>query len=444
MASPAPARPRSPAPAPTQAEISEVLSRAQALAVNQKLEEAERLLATYPQVPDCVFRRAAILITLERWAEAEAGFRALLRVAPKHFDSAMGLAGALIEQNRAKEALPWLEAAYKAKPDGRTRYFLGIALDQAGQHERAAALLAEARGHLIAQSEARNLLPTELYMQISRRCNLRCAMCGHEVWKSNSGFMEMDVFDRTLDQARANDITTLHILSGQGEPMLHPHVFEMLEKAVGMGFSVGIVTNGTPLTQERCERLGKLGLSYIQFSFAGWDKESYEATYVGSKFERTLANLRTMQDTTRGTRTNFMVKAVCTGDNWAEVRDRTRAFLESHGVEKVFTVVANNFGGNVVHGRFFDQHQVWSLKNITHQRRMPCRVLLRAVGVFCDGTVTACACYDSNAELKIGNIMEQSLAEIRQGPEFRKIVDAFRCGDVSGVPMCSKCDDPFG
>ena len=348
------------------------------------------------------------------------------------------------EQGRAAEALPLLEAAEQTQPSGRTKYFLGIGLEQAGQAERAGQMLAQARAIVIGQAEARKLMPSELYMQISRRCNLRCAMCGHEVWQSNSGFMDMEVFDRILDQARENGIQTLHILSGQGEPMLHPHVFEMLERAVAQGFKVGIVTNGTPLTPERCERLAKLGLAYIQFSFAGWDKGSYEATYVGSKFERTLANLHKMGEATRGTGTNFMVKAVCTGDNWAEVRDKTRAFLESHGVDKVFTVVANNFGGNVVHGSYHDHLGVWSLKNITHQRLMPCRVLLRAVGVFCDGTVTACACYDSNAELKIGNIMEQSLMEIRPGQAFRKIVDAFRCGDVSGISMCGKCVDPFG
>ena len=437
----------SPARAPSAAfppEIAQALGQAQALAANQKLDEAERLLAAYPRVPDCVFRRSALLMTLERWTEAEAGFRWLLSLAPGHFDSAMGLAGALIEQGRAAEALPLLEAAEQTQPSGRTKYFLGIGLEQAGQAERAGQMLAQARAIVIGQAEARKLMPSELYMQISRRCNLRCAMCGHEVWQSNSGFMDMEVFDRILDQARENGIQTLHILSGQGEPMLHPHVFEMLERAVAQGFKVGIVTNGTPLTPERCERLAKLGLAYIQFSFAGWDKGSYEATYVGSKFERTLANLHKMGEATRGTGTNFMVKAVCTGDNWAEVRDKTRAFLESHGVDKVFTVVANNFGGNVVHGSYHDHLGVWSLKNITHQRLMPCRVLLRAVGVFCDGTVTACACYDSNAELKIGNIMEQSLMEIRQGQAFRKIVDAFRCGDVSGISMCGKCDDPFG
>ena len=424
--------------------IAAALNNAEALAARQMLDEAEQVLAAFPDNVDCVFRRASVLMTLERWADAEACFRKILAVAPRHFDSAMGFAGSLLEQGKAEQALPWLEAAVRAQPSGRTKFFLGVALDETGARDRAQALLAEARTTVIGQAEARGLMPTEIYLQISRRCNLRCAMCGHEVWKSNSGFMEMDVFTRTLDQAQENGIKTLHILSGQGEPMLNPHVFDMLELAVSRGFAVGIVTNGTPLTEERCEKLAGMGLAYVQFSFAGWDKASYEATYVGAKFEKTLANLQTLMRVAKGSKTNVFVKAVCTGDDWETVRRNTRAFLESHGIDRIVTVVANNFGGNVTHGRFFDHLGVWSLKPIEHRRLMPCRVLLRAVGVFCDGTVTACGCYDSNAELKIGHIMEQSLKDIRHGEAFKSIVDAFRCGDVSGVPMCGKCDDPFG
>ncbi|MBC7905430.1 MAG: radical SAM protein [Rhodospirillaceae bacterium] len=423
---------------------SKALSEAQRLAMGQRLDEAEALLARFPDHPDCIYRRAALLMTLERFAEAEQGFSRILGMAPNHFDSIMGLAGALVEQGRAVEAVPLLDAAVRAKPDARTHYCRGVALDEAGFSAEAMRDLTSSRNALIAQIEARDLAPIEIYVQIARRCNLRCAMCGHEVWQSNSGFMEPELFDRVLSECAANGVKRLHILSGQGEPMLHPNVFEMLEKAVAQGLEVGIVTNGTPLTQDRCERLGKMGLSYIQFSFAGWDKESYEATYVGAKFERTLENLKHMGAATRGTKTNFMVKAVCTGDNWAEVRDRTRAFLGKQGVDNVITVIANNFGGNVQHGAFYEQHGVWSLKNLTHQRRMPCRVFLKAVGIFCDGTVTACGCYDSNAELKIGHMDQNSLADIRKGEDFRRILEAFRKGELADVPMCGKCDDPFG
>jgi len=431
----APPRPKTPADA---------LSQAQRLAMAQRLDEAERLLARFPDHPDCIFRRATVLATLERWAEAEQGFARILSMAPNHFESMMGLAGALVEQDRAAEAVPLLDAAVRQKSNIRTRYCRGIALDEAGRKDEAARDLAAARKMLIDWAEARDLAPVEVYVQIARRCNLRCAMCGHEVWKSNSGFMEPEMFDRVLAECAANKVKKLHILSGQGEPLLHPQVFDLLEKAVAQGLEVGIVTNGTPLTPERCERLAKLGLAYIQFSFAGWDKESYEATYVGAKFERVVENLKRMAELTRGSKTNFMVKAVCSGNNWAEVRDRTRAFLAGHGVDRVYTVVANNFGGNVQHGTFFEQHGVWSLKNLTHQRRLPCRIFLKAVGIFCDGTVTACGCYDSNAELKIGHIAEQSLADIRKGAEFRRILDAFRTCELADIPMCGKCDDPFG
>ncbi|HLO76256.1 MAG TPA: radical SAM protein [Magnetospirillum sp.] len=438
-------------PAPTRAKpmprpktAADALALAQKLAMAQRLDEAEALLAHFPDHPDCVFRRAGILATLERWAEAEQGFARILSIAPNHLDSMTGLAVSLVEQGRAAEAVPLLDAAVRARPDVRACYTRGVALEEAGRPDEGARDLAKARAMMVDWLEARDLAPVEVYVQIARRCNLRCAMCGHEVWKSNSGFMEPELFDRVLSECAANKVRKLHILSGQGEPLLHPQVFEMLEKAVAQGLEVGIVTNGTPLTPERCERLAAMGLAYIQFSFAGWDKESYEATYVGAKFERVIENLKRMAALTLGSKTHFMIKAVCSGDNWTEVRDRTRAFLASHGVDRVYTVVANNFGGNVQHGTYFEQHGVWSLKKLTHHRRLPCGVFLKAVGVFCDGTVTACGCYDSNADLKIGHIAEQSLADIRKGAEFRRILDAFRTGDLSGVPMCGKCDDPFG
>ena len=55
-----------------------------------------------------------------------------------------------------------------------------------------------------------------------------------------------------------------------------------------------------------------------------------------------------------------------------------------------------------------------------------------------------CGCYDSNAQLRIGNIMEQGLAELRDGKAYTDILEGFRAGDVRHVPMCGQCDDPFG
>lgn len=421
-----------------------ILAEAERLMHAQLLTDAIALLEALDGNPEGDYRRAGMLLTLERPAEAEVLFRRILTAAPTHLDTAVGLAGSLVALGRPKEALPILEQAVRAQPQsGRIAYLAGVALDEAGYGAESAAQLGKARALVIAPAERRNLVPYEIYVQLSRRCNLHCAMCGWEIWKNNTGFMEDDVFERVISEAKACGIKSMHILAGQGEPFLHPRIFEMLERAVAEGFDVGIVTNGTPFTPERIERLGNVGLAYLQFSFAGWDAESYESVYVGAKFDRAIANMKGIHKVLSGTKTRFAVKAVALGD-WQENLRKTRTFLTSQGIEQVWTVQANNFGGSVQCGTLHQRHDVWSLKDIDHHRVMPCRLFLKTVGIFCDGTVTACGCYDSNALLKIGNIMDQGLAEIRNGESYGRILDGFRNGDVKDIPMCGKCDDPFG
>ena len=430
--------------AKSQSNPAALKAEAKRLMDSQMLAEAVAILKKLAGDPEADYLRAGLLLVLNRPTEAETLYRSVLTQAPGHLDTMVGLAGSLVAQKRAEEALPLLEPAARAQPQsGRIAYLAGVALDEAGHAAASAAQLAKARALVIAPAERRKLVPYEIYVQLSRRCNLHCTMCGWEIWKDNSGFMEWPVFERVIAEAKACGIKPMHILAGQGEPFLHPQIFEMLGRAVAEGFEVGIVTNGTPFNPERIEKLAGLGLAYLQFSFAGWDAQSYESVYVGAKFDRTLANLKAVHQALKGTKTRFAVKAVALGD-WQENLRKTKDFLASHGIEDVWTVPANNFGGSVQSGSFHDRHQVWSLKEIDHHRLMPCRLFLKAVGVFCDGTVTACGCYDSNAQLRIGNIMEQGLAEIRNGKSYTDILDSFRAGDVRHVPMCGKCDDPFG
>lgn len=422
-----------------------LIAEAGRLAETQRLDEALAILEPMRGHPDIEFRRGGLLMLQDRFAEAEAAYRLVMQANPKHLDTAVNFALSLIEQGKAAGAIPYLEAAIRAQPDTpRFHYLLGVALDEAGRTKEGNAELATARGGVIGPAERRDFVPWEVYVQVSRRCNLRCAMCGYQVWESNAGLMDDAVFTRVLDECQTNNVRMLHILAGQGEPFLHPKILDLLEQATARGLAVGIVTNGTPLTAERIARLSKIPLAYFQFSFAGWDKASYEATYVGAKFEKALTNLKAVDKAfPPDGPTNFFVKAVAAGD-WETTFRKTKAFLAGEGVERVFTVVANNFGGTVECGKFNERHQIWSQKRITHHRLMPCRVMLKAVGVFCDGTITACGCYDSNARLKIGHIMEQGLAEIRKGAAFQRILEAFRAGDVSAIPMCQGCDDPFG
>ncbi len=70
---------------------------------------------------------------------AAAAYRRALARAPDLADAANGLGVVLVQQQRAAEAVPWLERAAQDAAFLEAQLNLGIALQQSGQHERAAA-----------------------------------------------------------------------------------------------------------------------------------------------------------------------------------------------------------------------------------------------------------------------------------------------------------------
>ncbi|MFQ3670277.1 MAG: radical SAM protein, partial [Verrucomicrobiia bacterium] len=103
---------------------------------------------------------------------------------------------------------------------------------------------------------------------VTRRCNLSCVHC-----YSNSDGREYPG-ELTLGECQAviRDLAEFKVpavlLSG-GEPMLHPHFFEIAEAAVAAGLRVTLSTNGTRLNREAVRRLKGLGLAYVGISLDG-------------------------------------------------------------------------------------------------------------------------------------------------------------------------------
>ena len=61
-----------------------------------------------------------------------------------------------------------------------------------------------------------NYRPREAYVQVARRCNLKCSMCSWRDWQSNTGLMEMPLFEQALDECEAAGIQRLVLANAQG------------------------------------------------------------------------------------------------------------------------------------------------------------------------------------------------------------------------------------
>lgn len=107
--------------------------------------------------------------------------------------------------------------------------------------------------------------PLVLDLEVTRRCDLRCAACfvrARETSRSLEGAAELplDLVDEVLDEA-SGYLTSLHLTGG--EPFAHPLIWEILDHARARGLDcVAINTNALRLAGEGngLERLAALGL----------------------------------------------------------------------------------------------------------------------------------------------------------------------------------------
>ena len=137
--------------------------------------------------------------------------------------------------------------------------------------------------------------PLYVAWQITNECNLACLHCIEE---SGPGKAFRDELSReqvlgVLAQLMDQEVPYLSF-SG-GEPMVHPHFFEMVEYVCARGGQLKIETNGHFLTPENCERLQRLGVKAVQVSFDGATRETFNRMRVRGEFNTALDGTRNLR-----------------------------------------------------------------------------------------------------------------------------------------------------
>jgi radical SAM protein with 4Fe4S-binding SPASM domain len=144
-------------------------------------------------------------------------------------------------------------------------------------------------------------LPQELQIEVTGACNLRCRMClvryAPAVGKREGALSYEQYLELVDGLPRLRKLT----LQGLGEPLLSPHIFDMVEHATGRGVEVGFNSNGTLLDRAKSARLVEVGLGWLHVSLDGATAATYEDVRHGTdfaphpgQFERVVRNLRTL------------------------------------------------------------------------------------------------------------------------------------------------------
>jgi MoaA/NifB/PqqE/SkfB family radical SAM enzyme len=136
--------------------------------------------------------------------------------------------------------------------------------------------------------------PLYVAWQITNECNLACLHCIEESGpgKAFKDELARDEVLGVIDQLMEHEVPYLSF-SG-GEPMLHPHFYEMVERVTSRGSQLKIETNGHYLSPENCARLKDLGVKAVQVSLDGATSATFGRMRVRGEFDKTVQGIRNL------------------------------------------------------------------------------------------------------------------------------------------------------
>jgi len=262
----------------------------------------------------------------------------------------------------------------------------------------------------------KSFLPQGIIIEPTNYCNLRCKHCTAQAVDEDRGYMEYEFYTNIID---TNPQITCIILARNGEPFLHPKIFDMIAYAKAKGIYVSIYTNGILISKEKVDKILSVGLNEINFSIEGIGdvyRKNREVSYaVLKKNIECLIEKRKEHGVSLKIGINI---AVIESDNYS-VRD-----------------IKNEWEGKVDH---IDIEPLMGEKSVLRTRS--CRTLWRNLVVRWDGVVLPC-CIDMRSSLIMGDLKKNSVREIFNGDRAL----ALRKSHINGMypPVCKYCDELFG
>jgi len=257
-------------------------------------------------------------------------------------------------------------------------------------------------------------------------------MCPRETHAQPKEDMREEIFQRLV---RESGSSAEHMmLIGLGEPLLDPAIFERIEFCARHNISTLLSTNGTLLDERASERLLHTPLEHLTLSFDGARKESFEFYRKGARFEKVRDNFVRFakMKKARGSRMQVVVQMVRMERNAAEVDEFVRFWSAVPGVDQVRIKEDET---NLMRPDAGHDSKDW---------KHPCHYLWRGpMYVKQDGRVyPCCQSYMLDGE-PVGNLDENSLAEIWNSVEMQRMRRLHSSGRAAEIDVCARCCTPI-
>jgi GTP 3',8-cyclase len=295
--------------------------------------------------------------------------------------------------------------------------------------------------------KAKSVYP--LYVEISPIgvCNHRCVFCAVDYIGYNTERLKLDLLKKRLPEMGKLGIKSV-MYAGEGEPLLHSDMGEILKATKEAGIDSALTTNATVLPPGFIEH-GLPALSWIKISINGGTPEGYQKIHQSKKaddFANVIKNMKTMVKSRKERNLNCTLGAqsILLPDN-------------ADQMEPLIKICRDEVGLDYLVIKPYSQHMFSDTKiyeNIDYTAMMEMGDKLRAMSksgfsvifrdktmekysdsdrydhcyatpflwgyIMANGIVSGCSAYLLDNRFEYGNLKDQSFQEIWEGEKRHK------------------------
>ena len=261
-----------------------------------------------------------------------------------------------------------------------------------------------------------------LVVETCNDCNSNCIYCYHRFGLDHTA-MPLDLAKKIINSCVGHARRfTPHML---GEPLLYPHIFEVLSYAKSKGLETRMFTNASLLDWENSVKLLEAGMDHIIFSVDADNKRDFEAIRQGLKWKTVVENISLFQRLKKvncpETKTTLRVCEI--PENKRKIPRIKRFWL--HKVDEVSVMPEINV------------LPPGTAKGFSSKQRIVCESPFQTLCVKPNGNIVLC--YRDNNELFVfGNAYKDDPYEVFVGAEMSAVREAMKSG--KGYPnICDSC-----
>lgn len=295
-------------------------------------------------------------------------------------------------------------------------------------------------------------MPTQLEMELNPSCNYKCPFCPWSAQENHGegreGWMPFEKYKEIIDEV-AGKVQSIS-LNYINEPLVRQDMPEFVAYAADKGLpEIMFNSNGFLLSEDMSRKLIDAGLTKLSISIDAVTPETYDKIRIGGDYNKVINNinnfLKIREEKGRDyplLKTTFVVNKI----NKHELKDFVKKWK---GVSNLFSIqglinpfdgekgkeIENLLGDPTAVGK--DNMEACGTDRSEDKR---CQHPFQRLAIRSNGQVLPC-CNFRGVDLIVGNIYEQTIAEIWHGEPMQKLREIHLAGRYYENEICKACMD---